>query len=236
MCTYSGYPSFPTSSVMKMPKKSAMMPSIASSLRQEGYQTHYLYGGDINFTNMRGYLIATGWEQLTWKADYTLTEQNTAEWGVRDGITFETLYQMITRKHASPFLFGFSTLSTHQPWDVPIHQYDDEILNAFYYLDQCIGDFVERLRKTPEWNNLLLIFLPDHSMDFGDCVETVQLRNKIPMVWARWRRQRATTHRSHLQPDRPGCHTAGTDETALRQVPLESRRTEQRIPISLRRT
>ncbi len=184
VCTYSGYPSFPTSSVMKMPKKSAMMPSIASSLRQEGYQTHYLYGGDINFTNMRGYLIATGWEQLTWKADFTLTEQNTAEWGVRDGITFETLYQMITRKHASPFLFGFSTLSTHQPWDVPIHQYDDEILNAFYYLDQCIGDFVERLRKTPEWNNLLLIFLPDHSMDFGDCVETVQLRNKIPMVWA----------------------------------------------------
>ena len=184
VCTYSGYPSFPTSSVMKMPKKSAMMPSIASSLRQEGYQTHYLYGGDINFTNMRGYLIATGWEQLTWKADYTLTEQNTAEWGVRDGITFETLYQMITRKHASPFLYGFSTLSTHQPWDVPIHQYDDEILNAFYYLDQCIGDFVERLRKSPEWNNLLLIFLPDHSMDFGDCVETVQLRNKIPMVWA----------------------------------------------------
>ena len=184
VCTYSGYPSFPTSSVMKMPKKSAMMPSIASSLRQEGYQTHYLYGGDINFTNMRGYLIATGWEQLTWKADYTLTEQNTAEWGVRDGITFETLYQMITQKHASPFLYGFSTLSTHQPWDVPIHQYDDEILNAFYYLDQCIGDFVERLRKSPEWNNLLLIFLPDHSMDFGDCVETVQLRNKIPMVWA----------------------------------------------------
>ena len=184
VCTYSGYPSFPTSSVMKMPKKSAMMPSIASSLRQEGYQTHYLYGGDINFTNMRGYLIATGWEQLTWKADYTLTEQNTAEWGVRDGITFETLYQMITRKHASPFLYGFSTLSTHQPWDVPIHQYDDEMLNAFYYLDQCIGDFVERLRKTPEWNNLLLIFLPDHSTDFRDCVETIQLRNKIPMVWA----------------------------------------------------
>ncbi len=184
VCTYSGYPSFPTSSVMKMPKKADKLPSIASALRQEGYQTHYLYGGDINFTNMRSYLVATGWEQLTWKADYTLTEQNTAEWGVRDGITFETLYQMITRKHASPFLYGFSTLSTHQPWDVPIHQYDDEILNAFYYLDQCIGDFVDKLKKQPEWKELLLIFLPDHSMDFKDVTETVQLRNKIPMVWA----------------------------------------------------
>ena len=183
VCTYSGYPSFPTSSVMKMPKKTSRLPSIASTLRKEGYQTHYLYGGDINFTNMRSYLIATGWEQLTWKADYTLAEQNTAEWGVRDGITFDTLYQMITQKHGSPFLYGFSTLSTHQPWDVPIRKYDDEILNAFYYLDLCIGDFVEKLRKTPEWDNLLLIFLPDHSMDFGDCVETVQQRNKIPMVW-----------------------------------------------------
>ncbi len=188
VCTYSGYPSFPTSSVMKMPKKAAHLPSIASTLREQGYQTHYLYGGDINFTNMRSYLIATGWEQLTWKADYTLAEQNTAEWGVRDGITFETLYQMITlpRTPAPPHprqLIGFSTLSTHQPWDVPIHQYDDEILNAFYYLDQCIGDFVDRLKQRPEWKDLLLIFLPDHSMDYGDCVETEQLRNKIPMVW-----------------------------------------------------
>ena len=42
VCTYSGYPSFPTSSVMKMPKKSNLMPSIASSLQQEGYHTYYL--------------------------------------------------------------------------------------------------------------------------------------------------------------------------------------------------
>ena len=183
VCTYSGYPSFPTSSVMKMPKKTSLLPSIASSLQREGYQTHYLYGGDINFTNMRGYLIGTGWEQLTWKADYPFVEQNTAEWGVRDDITFQTLFEMITRPHDSRILIGYSTLSSHQPWDVPIRKYDDEMLNAFYYLDQCIGDFMAKLRQTPEWDDLLLIFLPDHSMDFGNNVEPDQLRNKIPMVW-----------------------------------------------------
>jgi phosphoglycerol transferase MdoB-like AlkP superfamily enzyme len=182
VCTYSGYPSFPTSSVMKMQKKADQLPSIAAILRQQGYHTSYIYGGDINFTNMRSYLIATGWEQLTWKADYTITEQNTAEWGVRDDITFQTLYEMITQGNGQQ-LIGFSTLSTHQPWDVPIHQYDDEILNAFYYLDQCIGDLVKKLKGTPKWKDLLLIFLPDHSMDFGNCVETEQRRNKIPMVW-----------------------------------------------------
>ena len=189
LCTFSGYPSFPTSSVMKMPKKTKHLPSIASALRQEGYHTHYLYGGDINFTNMRSYLISTGWEQLTWHDDFTMEEQHSANWGVRDDITFNTLYQMIRRqgdketRSQERFLIGFSTLSSHEPWDVPIKKYDQEEPNAFYYLDQCIGDFISKLKKTPQWENLLVIFLPDHSIDYGEYTETHPLRNKIPMVW-----------------------------------------------------
>ena len=184
LCTYSGYPSFPTSSVMKMPKKTKHLPSIASALRQEGYHTYYLYGGDINFTNMRSYLISTGWEQLTWLDDYTMEEQHSANWGVRDDITFNTLYQQIVAMpQEERFLIGFSTLSSHEPWDVPIKKYDQEEPNAFYYLDQCIGDFINKLKKTPQWENLLVVFLPDHSIDFGEYTETHPLRNKIPLVW-----------------------------------------------------
>ena len=70
LCTYSRYPSFPTISVMKLPAKSRSLPCLARSLRDtKGYATHYLYGGDINFTNMRSYLIGGDFEQLTWKAD-----------------------------------------------------------------------------------------------------------------------------------------------------------------------
>ena len=185
VCTYSGYPSFPTSSVMKMPKKSNLMPSIASSLQQEGYHTYYLYGGDINFTNMRSYLIATGWEKLTWKTDYNNEEQNSANWGVRDDITFNTLYQQVTSMPQDEhYLIGFSTLSSHEPWDVPVERGErDEIANAFYYLDQCIGDLITKLKQTPQWENLLIIFLPDHSIDYGPYTESEPLRNKIPLVW-----------------------------------------------------
>ena len=184
LCTYSGYPSFPTSSVMKMPKKTKHLPSIASALRQEGYHTYYLYGGDINFTNMRSYLISTGWEQLTWLDDYTMEEQHSANWGVRDDITFNTLYQkIVAMPQEERFLIGFSTLSSHEPWDVPIKKYDQQEPNAFYYLDQCIGDFINKLKKTPQWENLLVVFLPDHSIDFGEYTETHPLRNKIPLVW-----------------------------------------------------
>ena len=183
VCTWSGYPSFPTSSVMKMPSKTRLLPGIAKTLQAQGYATTYLYGGDINFTNMRSYLVGNGFEQLRWMKDYSTSEQQSAKWGVRDDITFQTLYDMVTAPHAEPFLIGFSTLSSHQPWDVPIQQLPDERDNAFYYLDQCIGQFVDRLRQTPQWDNLLIVLLPDHSMSAHGTDERQRMHNHIPLVW-----------------------------------------------------
>jgi len=190
VCTLSGYPSFPTSSVMKMPSKVRSLPGIAQSLVARGYQTYYLYGGDINFTNMRSYLVTTGFNRLQWMKDFTLEQQQSAEWGVRDDITFQTLLEQLQRhapaSHAdkrSPCLFGFSTLSSHEPWDVPLKRYPDEVANAFYYLDYCIGQFISQLRQLPLWQNTLVVLLPDHSIDYNGITETSPVRNRIPMVW-----------------------------------------------------
>jgi len=46
LCTWSGFPSFPRSSIMKMPAKVRFMPGIAMSLKNAGYRTWYLYGPD----------------------------------------------------------------------------------------------------------------------------------------------------------------------------------------------
>ena len=183
VCTWSGYPSFPTMSVMKIPSKSKSLPNIARALSDEkNYHTHYLYGGDINFTNMRSYLVSGGFEQLTWLQDYSSDEQKSARWGVRDDITFATLYDLCTTL-PQPYLIGFSTLSSHAPWDVPIHKFDDEILNAFYYLDQCVGNFIKKLRQSPVWTNTLVIMLPDHGIPYKNIDETNPLKNHIPMIW-----------------------------------------------------
>lgn len=182
LCTWSGYPSFPRSSVMKMPEKTRLMPGIAQSLRKNGYHTYYLYGGDINFTNMRSYLITTGFEQLHWMKDYSLEEQKTSEWGVRDDITFATLSDMV-RQGQEPFLIGYSTLSSHEPWDVPTHRLDDEILNAFNYLDECIGNFINDMKQTPQWDNLLVILLPDHGFSYLGVGEEHELHDHVPMLW-----------------------------------------------------
>ena len=185
VCTYSGYPSFPVSSVMKMPAKSRLLPGLAKTLAAEGYETSYLYGGDVNFTNMRSYLIGSGFERITWKKDFTADEQRTAEWGVRDDITFATLARQIAQYDAQgqKFFIGYSTLSSHQPWDVPLKKMDDEVLNAFYYLDRCIGTFIDSLRTTPAWENLLIVLLPDHGIDYNEVTVSDPRHDHIPMVW-----------------------------------------------------
>ena len=184
LCTWSGYPSFPRSSIMKMPAKSRFLPGMAKSLLQEGYKTSYLYGGDINFTNMRSYLVTIGFERFVWMKDYAAEEQNSAKWGVRDDITFATLYDEVTRFDAdSHYLIGYSTLSSHEPWDVPTHRLKDEIPNAFNYLDGCLGDFISKVRQTPQWDNLLIVLLPDHGYTYFGVDEDHEEHDHVPMLW-----------------------------------------------------
>ena len=184
LCTWSGFPSFPTSSVMKMPSKTRFLPGLAKSLRKAGYQTGYLYGGDINFTNMRSYLVTIGFDKLHWMNDYSTEERKTAKWGVRDDITFATLYEDVMHfKPDGHYLIGYSTLSSHEPWDVPTHELEEEIPNAFNYLDKCIGDFIEKVRKTPQWNDLLVVMLPDHGYSYFGVGEEHEMHDHVPMLW-----------------------------------------------------
>ncbi|MBR1548324.1 MAG: LTA synthase family protein [Prevotella sp.] len=179
----SGYPTFPTVSVMKMPEKSRLLPSIAQRLKAEGYATHFLYGGDANFTNMRSYILSTGWDRLTSIEDFARGEQRSSQWGVRDDITSKRVTD-ISSHLQQPFLVGYSTLSSHEPWDVPVKKMDDEVLNSFAYLDDCLYDMVEQLRKTPLWDNLLIVLTADHGINYQQIGSTTPLlKNHIPMLW-----------------------------------------------------
>ena len=181
--TLSGYPAFPITSVMKIPEKSRLLPSIAKSLTSENYSTAFYYGGDINFTNMRSYLVGTGYQQLRWKADYSRSYQTTAQWGVRDDLMFSSLLEDIKSERSNHWMKTLLTLSSHEPWDVPTSDLDDEVYNAFHYLDRCIGTFIDSLRQTPQWKDLLVVILPDHGLRYQGVDETTRLYNHIPMLW-----------------------------------------------------
>lgn len=185
VCTFSGYLGLPTASVMKIPAKSRTLPAIAEGLSKVGYKTDFLYGGDINFTNMKSYLLSTGYQRLTANTDFSLAEQTSNAWGVNDDITFEYLYnQLRNRKEEGPWHTAFLTLSSHEPFEVPYHRLEDKIPNAFAYTDECLGKFVDRLKQTPAWKDLLVICLPDHGFYYPREGSNAMPRfYHIPLLW-----------------------------------------------------
>lgn len=63
-----------------------------------------------------------------------------------------------------PFFLSILTLSSHEPWDVPYRRLDKDIENSFAYTDDCLGKFVESLKKDGKWDNTVLIVVPDHGV------------------------------------------------------------------------
>ncbi len=187
VCTLSGCPAYPDFSVMKMPVYCEKLPSIAASLKAAGYATSFLYGGDINFTNTRGYLQSTGYEHIDGEEAFPRDVRKTHDWGVTDKIVFDTLYNRIMQAPVNrPWHIGVLTLASHEPWGVPYDRIKgDKVANSMAYLDDCIGTFVERLRHTPQWDNTLLIFLPDHGIGYpAGLTDAEERRSHIPCIFA----------------------------------------------------
>lgn len=183
--TLSGYPAFPTISVMKLPEKSRCLPSLARSLGQAGYDTEFLYGGDINFTNMKSYLLSTGYQSVLGDTHFPLSVRKTHVWGVTDHIVFDSLYHRLLRPQSAPRFTTLLTLASHEPWEVPYHREGlNERTNAMAYTDHSLGVFIDSLQRTPLWQHLLVICIADHGIGYPSGItEADRQRSHIPMLW-----------------------------------------------------
>lgn len=179
-----GYLAQPTTSIMKYPAKSQTLPSIAKSLQKKGYTSDMLYGGDINFTNMQSYFFSSGYSKVTADRDFPL-KSRLSKWGANDDITFAHLYQSMTdNSRKEPFFSTFLTLSSHEPFEVPYNRLKDPYLNSVAFTDSCLGDFIDKLKKLPLWNNTLIVLVSDHGFRYPASVkEHDPKRYHIPMLW-----------------------------------------------------
>ena len=184
VCTLSGYLGLPTASVMKIPAKSRTLPAISEELVKAGYRTHFLYGGDINFTNMKSYLLSKGYQKLTADTDFSLAEQTTNAWGVNDDITADWLLEDLKQPKEEPWFTTWLTLSSHEPFEVPFDRLEDKILNSFAYTDHCIGKLIEGLKQSDVWDELLVVLVPDHGFCYprGSTDRGGEFSH-IPMIW-----------------------------------------------------
>ena len=186
VCALSGYLGLPTASVMKIPTKSRTLPAISEELVKAGYNTDFLYGGDINFTNMKSYLLSKGYQHLTADTDFSLAERSSNVWGVNDDITSEWLLEQLKRRteEDAPWFTTYLTLSSHEPFEVPYHRLEEKIPNAFAYTDECLGKLIDGLKQSPLWEDLLVVCIPDHGFCYPQgTTDRGGEFSHIPMLW-----------------------------------------------------
>jgi phosphoglycerol transferase MdoB-like AlkP superfamily enzyme len=183
-----GYPAQPAQSIIKEPKKSQSLPSIVRLLTGKGYRSAFWYGGEINFANFNSFVIGSGFNTVITKDNFDPVYYN-SKWGVHDHKLFETLKDSMTIV-SEPFINVILTLSSHEPFDVPMNtvfEGNDNMTkykNSVYYADKCLGEFLDWARTAEWWKNTLVILVADHCGRVSEEIPAFSPELfKIPMLW-----------------------------------------------------
>lgn len=182
-----GYPSQPTTSIMKNPRKTQSLPSLASIFASRGYGTSFWYGGDLEFANMKSFIHNAGFRRMITKDDFEKSSYN-SKWGVHDHVLYDRLINNLDTAR-QPFFTVALSLSSHEPFEIPIEpvfEGNDRVTlfrNSAYYADWALGSFVEKARTSHWWDNTLVIVVPDHCWRLPGTMAYDPLNFHIFMLW-----------------------------------------------------
>ena len=185
----SGYPNQATTSIIRFPRKTEHLPHLCRTLSGAGYRSHYYYGGELAFANMRSYLQTAGYEHLTERNDFVTADQN-SKWGAHDGVLFDRMLKDL-KQQPQPFFVTAFTLSSHEPFEVPMkakYPGTDEanlFRNSVYYTDYALGNFLRAARQQPWYAHTLLVLVADHGHPQpGNSATESAARFHIPLLLA----------------------------------------------------
>ena len=155
-------------SLIKRPDNAGLF-STGSVLRDNGYTTTFIYGGDSYFDNMRAYFSGNGFEIID-KASYPKEDITFSNiWGTCDEDSYRVALKEFDRKAESgtPFHAIIFTISNHRPYTFPEGKitYDGEMKSrsaAVKYTDFAIGQFLAEASRKPWFGNTVFVIVADH--------------------------------------------------------------------------
>ncbi|HEV2290651.1 MAG TPA: sulfatase-like hydrolase/transferase [Gemmatimonadales bacterium] len=187
----SGYPALGNASILKSPRKFASLPGLARDLGTAGYDSRFLYAGELAWANFRYYLRDAGFHTVSGEEAFSGDRFRT-KWGYHDQVLFERA-DGIVDSLSRPFLFTLLTLSSHDPYDIPVaHAFPGNdvgqlFLSAHHYSDSTLGAFVRTLAAKPVWDSTVVIILADHGHRLPELDPPAEHSDPsafhIPMLW-----------------------------------------------------
>lgn len=169
-----GFTPTPAQAVVKLGKSQTHFFTIADLLKQRGYDTSFIYGGESHFDNMRSFFLGNGFTTIVEQKDFA-NPVFKGSWGASDedlmakaDQTFRALHQ-----EGKPFFSLVFSSSNHDPFEFPdnrielFEQPKQTRNNAAKYADYAIGEFFKRAKQSAYWQDTLFLVIADHDSRVG---------------------------------------------------------------------
>lgn len=172
--TIMSWPNLPGLPLISRVESVNNVPSLGTTLQAIGYKTIFLYGGDPQFDNMKGFMTANGFDQVIENNDFSRQAKGT-KWGLFDHHVFNRALEEIDKVKSPLFLTLFTT-TNHQPWQVPpeyetlIPVFPDQeyrggaVHRTMAYVDHVLGEFMEEAAQKDWFSNTIFVFIADHGL------------------------------------------------------------------------
>ncbi|WP_421213306.1 LTA synthase family protein [Aeromonas sp. 600479] len=184
-----GFTPTPAQAVVKLGKSQTNFFTIADLLKQRGYDTSFIYGGESHFDNMRSFFLGNGFTTIIEQKDFD-NPVFKGSWGASDedlmakaDDTFNALH-----KEGKPFFSLVFSSSNHDPFEFPdnrielFEQPKQTRNNAAKYADYAIGEFFKRAKQSDYWKDTLFLVIADHDSRVGGASLVPIPRFHIPGV------------------------------------------------------
>ncbi len=173
--------------------------TLGNTLRSQGYDAMYLYGGYGAFDNMNDFFGGNGYDVI----DRTQIpgDQITHEtiWGVADEDLFRHALKVFDDKARSGrrFFGHIMTTSNHRPFTYPPGRIDipsgTSRAGAVKYADWAVGEFIAQASQRDWFKNTLFVLIADHTSQGRGKIDLEPANFHIPFI----------VHAPHiLQPQR----------------------------------
>lgn len=163
---FSGYPALPEISISMQPEKHRKLHTINEDLESFGYNSNYLFSGDLKYGNIGSYFMDHGFDIVEDETVFP-TDLNRGKLNYFDSDLYALLLKKMN-KSKEPFMQCAFTGSTHSPYDHPKKKNqtykgtEESYMNSLIYSDECLGKYIKECRKQKWFKNTVFVFVADH--------------------------------------------------------------------------
>lgn len=167
--------------------------SLPKVLHENGYSTGFYYGGWLGFDNMKRFCMDNSFDVLLDVDVEKTSPEKRNSWGLYDQVLFDTACSLVAFEGDRPHLDVYLTLTTHDPFEYPNHDYYVELYGqgdsrssqnraSFCYLDDCMRKLLDLYQQHNGYANTLFVITGDHNYDMTE--SNVEIYHVPLIVWS----------------------------------------------------